>query len=89
MINIIINMNKIIIQDINLLFNFEEFSKEFARMCVASLIDFFLIRLNNIDQEISRFDCVHNFFRFILNDSTFIERNQFDDIICLNDYRNF
>ena len=35
------NMNKIIIRDINLLFNVEEFSEKFANMCVAFLINFF------------------------------------------------
>ena len=41
MINIAMNINKVIIRDVNLLFNVEEFSKEFAKICVASLIDFF------------------------------------------------
>ena len=40
-INVAMNMNEIIIRDINLSFNVEEFSKEFAKMCVAFLIDFF------------------------------------------------
>ena len=34
-------MNEIIIQDVNLLFNVKKFSKEFAKMCVVFLIDFF------------------------------------------------
>ena len=41
MINAAMNMNEVIIRDVNLSFNVEEFSKEFARMCVAFLIDFF------------------------------------------------
>ena len=41
MINAVINMNEIIIQDINSSFNVEEFSKEFAKMYVIFLIDFF------------------------------------------------
>ena len=41
MINVVINMNEVIIRDVNLLFNVEEFLKEFARMYVAFLIDFF------------------------------------------------
>ena len=41
MINVAMNMNEVIIRDVNLSFNVEEFSKEFARMCVAFLIDFF------------------------------------------------
>ena len=41
MINVAMNMNEVIIRDINLLFNVEEFSKEFARMCVVFLINFF------------------------------------------------
>ena len=46
MINAIMNMNKIIIRDINLLFNVEKFLKEFASMLITSLIDFFF----NYDQ---------------------------------------
>ena len=34
-------MNEIIIRDINLLFNVEKFSKEFADMLITSLINFF------------------------------------------------
>ena len=41
MINTAMNMNEIIIRDVNLLFNVKEFLKEFAKMCVAFLIDFF------------------------------------------------
>ena len=41
MINVAMNMNKIIVRNINLLFNVEEFSKEFAKMYIAFLIDFF------------------------------------------------
>ena len=41
MINTAMNMNEIIIRNVNLSFNIEEFSKEFAKMYVASLIDFF------------------------------------------------
>ena len=41
MINIVINMNEVIIRDINLSFNIEEFLKEFAKICVVFLIDFF------------------------------------------------
>ena len=41
MINVIMNMNEIIIRDINLSFNVEKFLKEFIKICVAFLIDFF------------------------------------------------
>ena len=40
-INVVMNMNEIIIRNVNLSFNVEEFSKMFARMCVVFLIDFF------------------------------------------------
>ena len=43
MINILININKVIIRNINLSFNVEEFSEKFANRRVAFLIDFFLI----------------------------------------------
>ena len=41
MINVVINMNEVIIRDVNLSFNVEEFFEKFANMRVASLIDFF------------------------------------------------
>ena len=41
MINTIMNMNEIIIRDVNLSFNIEKFSKEFANMLITSLINFF------------------------------------------------
>ena len=41
MINVAMNMNKVIIRNVNLPFNVKKFSKEFARMCVAFLINFF------------------------------------------------
>ena len=41
MINVAMKMNEIIIRNINLSFNVEEFSKEFTKMYVAFLIDFF------------------------------------------------
>ena len=41
MINVEMNINEVIIRDVNLSFNVEEFVKEFAKMCVAFLIDFF------------------------------------------------
>ena len=41
MINAAMNMNEIIIRDVNLLLNIEKFSKEFMKMCIAFLIDFF------------------------------------------------
>ena len=41
MINAIMNMNEVIIRDVNLSFNVEKFSKKFANMLIASLIDFF------------------------------------------------
>ena len=34
-------MNEVIIRNVNLLFNVEKFSKEFARMCIIFLINFF------------------------------------------------
>ena len=41
MINAAMNINEIIIRNVNLLSNVEELLKEFAKMCVAFLIDFF------------------------------------------------
>ena len=41
MINVAMNMNEVIIRDVNLSSNVEDFSKEFAKMCVVFLIDFF------------------------------------------------
>ena len=41
MINVAMNMNEIIIRDVDLSFNVAKFSKEFTKMCVAFLIDFF------------------------------------------------
>ena len=41
MINAIMNINEMIIYDVNLSFNVEKFSKEFANMLITSLIDFF------------------------------------------------
>ena len=41
MINAAMNMNRVIIRNVNLSFNVEEFLKEFAEMCVVFLIDFF------------------------------------------------
>ena len=41
MINVIININKIIIRNANLLFIVKKFSKEFANILITSLIDFF------------------------------------------------
>ena len=40
------NMNKMIIRDVNLLFNVKKFLKKFANMLITSLIDFFF----NYDQ---------------------------------------
>ena len=75
MINTAMNMNEVIIRNIYLPFNVEEFSKEFAKICVTFLIDLIRIRLNNIDREVSKFEYVHDFFEFISNDSTFAKRN--------------
>ena len=41
MINVAMNMNEVIIRNINLLFNVEEFSKEIAKIYVVFLINFF------------------------------------------------
>ena len=46
MINATMNMNEMIIHDVNLSFNVEKFSKEFANMLITSLINFFF----NYDQ---------------------------------------
>ena len=46
MINVIVNLNKIIIRDANLLFNIEKFLRKFANILITSLIDFFF----NYDQ---------------------------------------
>src|SRR5215471_17444456 len=40
-INIIMNINKYTVQDVNLLFNIKEFTEEFTEMIIFSLIDFF------------------------------------------------
>ena len=42
MINVAMNMDEVIIQNINLLLNVKRFSKEFAKICVVFLINFFL-----------------------------------------------
>ena len=76
MINVIMNIDEIIIRNAKALFNVEEFSKEVMRMCITFLINlFFRIQLNDIGREVSRFDYVHNFFKYSSNDSTFAERN--------------
>ena len=41
MINVVMNMNEVIIQNVNLSFNVEEFFEKFANMQVVSLINFF------------------------------------------------
>ncbi len=41
-INIIIKINKITIRDTNISFNVEEFAKEFIKIIIALLINFFL-----------------------------------------------
>ena len=83
MINAVMNMNEVIIQDINLSFNIEKFSKKFAKMCVVFLIDFFFrIRSNDIDRKVLRFDCLHDFFELALNNSIFAKCNQFDNTVC-------
>ena len=41
MINTIMNINEMIICDVNLFFNVEKFSKEFADMLITLLINFF------------------------------------------------
>ena len=41
MINDAMNMNEVIIRDVNWPFNIKGFPKEFARMCVVFLINFF------------------------------------------------
>ena len=35
------NMNKVIIRDVNLLLNYEDFAEDFADMTVSSLLDFY------------------------------------------------
>ena len=42
MINTIMNINKIIIRDVNLSFNINDFFQEFIDITMISLIDFFL-----------------------------------------------
>ena len=88
MINVAMNMIEIIIRNVNLSFNVQESLKDFIKIYVAFLINFFRIRLNDIDREVSRFDYVHDFFKFVSNDSIFAKRNQFDDTVRSNDYRN-
>ena len=41
MINVAMNINEIIIRDVNLSFNVEGLSKEFAKRCVVFLINIF------------------------------------------------
>ena len=82
-------MNEVIIRDINLLFKIDEFSKEFTKMYIVFLINFFLNMIKYIDREVSKFDCVPDFFEFISNNSIFAKHNQVNDTICSNNYRNF
>ena len=41
MINVAMNINRVIIRNVNLLFNIEEFSNEFIKIYIVFLIDFF------------------------------------------------
>ena len=76
MINAAMNTNGIIIRDVNLALNIKDFSKEFARMCIAFLINFFFeynqIILIQKSWDLTAFII---FFEFVSNDSTFAERN--------------
>ena len=63
------NINEIIIRDINLSFNVEELSKEFVKMCVVFLIDFFFkydqVILIEKCQDLTAFMIFLNLFRKI------------------------
>ena len=69
MINVAMNMNEIIIWDVNLSFNIEEFSKEFTKIYVASLIDFFFeynqMILIEKSRDLTAFMIFLNLFRMI------------------------
>ena len=49
MINVVMNMNEVIIQNVNLLFNVEKFFEKFTNMRVISLINFFVKETFKID----------------------------------------
>ena len=52
----IMNMNKIIIRNVNLLLNYEDFAENFVSIIVSSLLDFYAdynqIKLNKISKNI-------------------------------------
>ena len=60
-------MNEIIIRDVNLSFNVEEFSKKFTKMYVAFLIDFFFkydqVILTEKSRDLTMFMIFLNLFR--------------------------
>ena len=66
-INAAMNMNEIIIRDVNLSFNVEEFSKKFTKMYVAFLIDFFFkydqVILTEKSRDLTMFMIFLNLFR--------------------------
>ena len=66
-INIVININKITIQNANIFSNIEEFAKEFVKIIIALLIDFFLnynqIRLVSKSRNLIDFITSLNLFR--------------------------
>ena len=53
------NMNKIIIRDVNLLLNCEDFTENFADMTVSSLLDFYAdydqMKLNEESRDMTAF----------------------------------
>ena len=69
MINAAINMNEVIIRNVNLPFNVEKFLKEFAKMCVDFLIDFFSkydqMILIEKSRDLTAFITFLNLFRII------------------------
>ena len=89
MINIAMNMNKIIIRDVNLSFNVEKFLKEFAKICIVFLINFFFEYNQVILIKKSRDLTAFIIFKFVSNDSTFAKRNQLDDEVRSNNLSKF
>ena len=69
MINAIMNMNKVIIQNVDLSLNIEKFSKEYTKIYVISLIGFFFeydqVILIEKSQNLTAFMTFLNLLRII------------------------
>ena len=61
------NMNKVIIRNVNLLLNCEDFTKDFADMTVSSLLDFYTdydqMKLNEESRDMTVFQTFLNLLR--------------------------